>query len=268
MTLTKLTSFTSKARVKRVAWVVVLLAALAGVTVMTAWASQLNADRASIVSGNLQVVPTVPGIPVRINEILPRPGSDWNGDGVADLGDEYIELHNSDSGSFPIGGWILNASPLPAELDAEAVAPDAYTIPEGTMLPPSGVLVFYRKMTGLALRDNGGIVDLLLPGGESYIDQFIYDSVGIDRSWSRVIDGSGGWTISCAPSPGQLNRNYPLCCPDFNGNGSVDLPDIITIAQRWNTASSDPIYDRDGDGWVTVVDVMLVLGRAGDSCSN
>jgi len=37
---------------------------------------------------------TTPVPAVVINEILPRPGSDWNGDGQINNGDEFIEVEN------------------------------------------------------------------------------------------------------------------------------------------------------------------------------
>ena len=54
-----------------------------------------------------------------------------------------------------------------------------------------------------------------------------------------------------APSAAQLP-------PDYNGNGCIDVGDIQIIAEIWGTASTDPFYDWDSDGWITVVDVMRV----------
>ncbi|MEZ4766959.1 MAG: hypothetical protein R2844_00840 [Caldilineales bacterium] len=56
-------------------------------------------------------------------------------------------------------------------------------------------------------------------------------------------------------------------CPDFDGSGAVDAPDLAAIAGRWGQTSNDPHYDRDGDGTVSVVDVMLVASRWGEICS-
>lgn len=56
-------------------------------------------------------------------------------------------------------------------------------------------------------------------------------------------------------------------CPDFDGSGAVDAGDLSAIASLWGTASSDPRFDRDGDGEVSVVDIMLVARRWQEVCS-
>lgn len=56
-------------------------------------------------------------------------------------------------------------------------------------------------------------------------------------------------------------------CPDFNASGVVDAGDINAIAGMWGAASTDPHYDRDGDGQISVVDVMLVASRWQEVCS-
>ena len=55
-------------------------------------------------------------------------------------------------------------------------------------------------------------------------------------------------------------------CPDFDGSGAVDAPDLSAIASQWGQTSNDPHYDRDGDGIISVVDVMLVARRWGEIC--
>jgi hypothetical protein len=55
-------------------------------------------------------------------------------------------------------------------------------------------------------------------------------------------------------------------CPDYNGSGVVDADDIAVIAALWATASQDRRFDLDGDGWVTVIDLMQVASRWQDLC--
>ena len=56
----------------------------------------------------------------------------------------------------------------------------------------------------------------------------------------------------------------PLCpgCGDFNGNGVIDLADIIAISERWLQTSSDPgwdsRFDLDGSGVIDMIDIMRV----------
>ncbi len=44
---------------------------------------------------------------------------------------------------------------------------------------------------------------------------------------------------------------------DFNGDGLIDVDDIIIVAGLWGELAAAP-YDRDGDGWITIVDVQPV----------
>jgi hypothetical protein len=55
-------------------------------------------------------------------------------------------------------------------------------------------------------------------------------------------------------------------CPDYNGSGVVDADDIAVIAALWATASQDRRFDLDGDGWVSVTDLMQVASRWQELC--
>jgi hypothetical protein len=60
------------------------------------------------------------------------------------------------------------------------------------------------------------------------------------------------------------------CDVDFNGNGEVDVEDIMLVASRWNSSvgdgNYDPAYDLDDDGDIDVVDIMLVTTHWGELC--
>jgi len=49
---------------------------------------------------------------------------------------------------------------------------------------------------------------------------------------------------------------------DFNGDGRIGDDDISMVTSRWNTCDGesgyDPFFDRDGDGCITVLDIMAV----------
>jgi len=57
---------------------------------------------------------------------------------------------------------------------------------------------------------------------------------------------------------------------DFNGDEQVDLNDIQAVASRWRMVYTDPAwnprYDLNGDGIITVVDIMLVVAHWGETC--
>ncbi len=65
---------------------------------------------------------------------------------------------------------------------------------------------------------------------------------------------------------GSTSSRAQLPPPDYNGNGCIDAGDIQIIAELWGAAITDPLYDRDGDGRITVVDVMQVAALWQSNC--
>ncbi|MBC8447312.1 MAG: hypothetical protein H8D78_06140, partial [Chloroflexi bacterium] len=58
---------------------------------------------------------------------------------------------------------------------------------------------------------------------------------------------------------------------DLDGDGDVDIVDIMLVASRWHTAEGDPdyvaAYDLDGNGVIDIVDIMLVAIHWGENCT-
>lgn len=61
-------------------------------------------------------------------------------------------------------------------------------------------------------------------------------------------------------------RPAAFFCPDYNGNGTVDAEDVGAQAARWASPSHDRRFDLDGDGWLSVTDIMLVADRWQEAC--
>jgi hypothetical protein len=55
----------------------------------------------------------------------------------------------------------------------------------------------------------------------------------------------------------KLDTSSDRACCDFDGDGVVDVDDIITIAGLWGQEAAAP-YDQDDDGWITIVDIQRV----------
>lgn len=88
-----------------------------------------------------------------------------------------------------------------------------------------------------------------------------------------VVSGSGQRTArsydgdsSAAPLLHVGYRLPPTCeTLDVDGNGWVDVRDVMVVASRWGTA--EPAYDFDGNGVVDGADVQDVAVRWGDICT-
>ena len=113
-----------------------------------------------------------------LNEFLPHPKNDWNADGVANFGDEYIEVINLGSVDLNLKGW---------RLDTGLNSPTTYTLPD-TLLKPRGIAVFFGSQTGISLSDGGGTVRLLRTDGRIF-DAFTYPAV--ERAGTDLVPAAG-----------------------------------------------------------------------------
>ena len=129
-----------------------------------------------------------------------------------------------------------------------------------------------------------------------YDDGSGYDWHGLPLDW----DGSDGWTsvwetsgvedqgsigfwiyifdyagnMGAYSHGGIILDRVPPCVlfGDFTCDCDVDAQDIQEIASRWRMvetdANWDALYDVNGDGIITVVDIMLVVAHWGESCQS
>jgi hypothetical protein len=131
---------------------------------------------------------------VRLNEVLPVPGgTDWDGNGIADELDEWIELYNAGTTQVDLGRWLI---------DNAQNGSAAYQIPAGVVLDPGAFLVLHRQKTGIILHDDGGKVRLVDTSGR-VVDEVTFGTVDADASYN--LSESGSWYVSPLPSPGMLN---------------------------------------------------------------
>lgn len=195
--------------------------------------------------------PTLIPIPPRpiINEILPRPGYDWNQDGKADVLDEFIEIKNLTVIDMNLSGWKL-----------DVVGGPTFPLPNVT-LKPGEHIVFYSSQTNLLLSDGGATVRLLNSSGKIY-DAYTYTFAREeDKSICRLPDGNvfNGWYEDCTPTPGTNNTREGTVPSSPNGNTSspvCDLPDTIPSdfflaecrgygANIWNPYYWDQLNEQD-----------------------
>ena len=183
-----------------------------------------------------------------INEFLPHPYTDWNGDGIANTGDEFIELINMSTLSINLKDWRLD--------NGVGGASTPFSLPDVTLLPRQ-ILNFYHADSGLGLSDGGSTVRLLRPSGQTG-DIFTYPYVDtIDKSWCRLPDGTGPWTFGCHPTPGKLNKPYGSAPNPQAGSTEADLfclehaaPQAVLFAECDSFGTKLWEYIINGEFWM------------------
>lgn len=197
-------------------------------------------------------VPTpVPPPPlIAINEFVPRPGRDWNNDGVINAGDEYIELINHGVIDVNLSGYSLD--------DEANIGSSPFRLPSITMRPGER-RVFYGSETGLLLSDGGDGVRLILPNGQLG-DAYNYRVVRFpDQSFCRLPDNGGldDWNENCFPTPGLPNsQSGSTVNPPSSSGGQPLCPIADTLPEDFVLAECllfgggvwNPAY-WDEQGW-------------------
>jgi hypothetical protein len=194
----------------------------------THWNStDTEAHQVTTSSGILRTpTPTRPPTPlpppplIGINEFVPRPGHDWNNDGVINTNDEYIELINHGVIDVNLSGYSLD--------DEVNIGSNPFRLPSIT-LRPGERRVFYGSETGLLLSDGGDGVRLLKPNGQLG-DAYNYTIVRFpDQSYCRLPDNGGldDWNKNCFPTPGLQNS---LSSSTVNPPTSGDAPNLCPVA--------------------------------------
>jgi len=186
---------------------------------------------------------------VAINEFMPRPGRDWNNDGLINTGDEFIELINHGTISVNISGWTLD--------DEANLGSEPYVLPS-RVLQPGERVVYYGSVTGLLLSDGGDGVRLLKPNG-SLIDALNYSVVSYpDQSFCRLPDNGGldDWNRNCYPTPGLANSLGGAPGSSTSGVDDSLCPVADTLPLDFYLAECNPfgnnIWSRfywDNTGW-------------------
>lgn len=178
----------------------------------------------------------LPHARIYVNEFLPQPKGDWNGDGEANTDDEWLELFNAGNSPVDLGGYRLD--------DAAGGGSIPYTIPAGALIPARGFLVFFHFETKIALNDTGDDVRLLYADGAT-ADSISYSSAKPDRSFSRYPDGAAFFTSDCAPSPYAINCSVaPTLTPT-----PPPYPQGILVNEFMPQPHADWNHDGSRDSW-------------------
>lgn len=196
---------------------------------------------------------SVPPQFITLNECLPAPKTvDFNHDGQVNSLDEYIELYNPNPFPVALAGWALD--------DRAEGGSRPWPLPDDTIIPAHGFLLFFRAETGIALNNDADSVRLLAPDGRE-VDAFTYTQTASDTPWSRMEDGVGTWTMDYPPSPGGPNlaptpTPTPLPPPPPN---QIALNEVLPAPKA---------KDWDGDGVAGYLDEWVELYYWGDAAAN
>lgn len=142
------------------------------------------------------------GPDVVLNEVLPLPASDWNGDGMTGPGDSFVELYNRGDAPRSVANWSLSGGGA------------TFTFARGgaSVVAPGGYLVVFGSASGASLLQPGGGDLALVSSGGDTVDACRYPAASPDVAYARLPDGSGGWSAA-PPTPGKANAAVPVPTP-------------------------------------------------------
>ena len=228
-----------KAGVKRILWILLAAAVIAGAVAFDALLPRIGSDteEAPAPTEEPREAP-----PVRINEI-----SASNETHPADDGEFYdwVELYNVSGKDADISGWGLS------DRDDQV----KYLFPEGTVIPADGYLVTWcaktldrKDLAWFGISVNGGdSVCLFAPDG--YVEESVLvPATGKGLSYSLFSDGN--WKTTLTPTPGEENTWTDPVDPydPILENCRVRISELM---------ASNRITLRDSDGdypdWVELV---------------
>ena len=200
------------------------------------------------------VLPLAALASMKINEVLPAPASDWDGDLQADSKkDEWVEIVNDGPTTVDGSRYLLLNGESKALVYgfAGAMPPGAHTTAYG-----SDATLWESEnghsAIGLSLNNSGDVVWLAeVVGSDTVaIDSLSYSSsqVGYDVSLGRLPDGSSVWVLFDHFSPMGGNDADPT---PGAGNSTDPAPHILEVAQ-------DPPYPTQDDS-------VHITIRAGDA---
>jgi hypothetical protein len=205
--------------------------------------------------------PGVYPVGISLNEYMPDPASDWDGSGIADENDEYIELYNANDFAVDLSGWRLDDMD-----DGLRAGPDGsppYSLPAGTTVPARGFLLFFRSQTGIALNNDGDWVRLLRPDG-AVVEEVEYSSTRDDQAASKTVDGGDAWTRSYPPTPGGSNTPGGTPTPTPTATPLLTPTPVATTVRLNEVLPSPRDVDWDGNGAASYLDEWIELANLGD----
>jgi hypothetical protein len=149
---------------------------------------------------------------VLLNEVLPAPAADHNGDGNVDGKDEFIELYNPGTQPVSLAGWQLSDN------TGDANPARRFTFGSGELLKGGERRILWQAESWINLNVENDFVRLLRPDG-SEADQVRWDEKPPRRrSLSRYPDGEA-WINDAQVTPGEPNARAQEDIATFDYEG-------------------------------------------------
>jgi hypothetical protein len=168
---------------------------------------------------------------VRLNEIMPAPGKDWDGNALFSArDDEWVELVNTSALTLDLSQYfITDADSTIRWAGAGTIAPNEHRVVYGS----DAVLWQHdhgRAIAGLSLANAGDTVRLWQAAGADtlLIESYTFDAhqAGTDRAIGRMPDGAGTeWQLfdGLDPYTGSLEPKGNGCNPTPKLTNACDL---------------------------------------------
>jgi len=175
---------------------------------------------------------------ILINEILARPDSGQV---------EFIELYNHSAIEVDISGCHLS----------DNAATNKFTIPAGTILPPAGMVVFYRSQYGFGLNAGGESVYLRSPDNRRVLDAVRFQAQARGFSWGRYPDGAPALSELMEPTPGM--QNAPMFIRDVVINEIMYAPISGNDDDQYVELYNKGTNNLDISGWKFVDGIQFTF---------
>ncbi|MGC8830599.1 MAG: lamin tail domain-containing protein [Verrucomicrobiia bacterium] len=114
---------------------------------------------------------------------------------------DFIELYNHSNEPVDVSGCYLADNKNPLSPDSQK-----FRIPNGTVIPPRGFVVFNQNQMGLALNSAGESIVLWNPQADMIIDAVRFEAQDVNVSSGRYPDGADEFYPLKTPTPGATNN--------------------------------------------------------------
>ena len=176
---------------------------------------------------------------------------------------------------FALGIVLLIAVTVADRADAQCADPNNSRFPDHVMLCPRGDIPVDGKVTGpagqvcigypVSLNFKGPALTSLTPSpGYSFPVETTSVQAGGMVTFNPAVGGCGaaGYIEYTDPWGFVLGRTGSIVTADLDGNGQVNLSDVVIFAGAYS-GPYDPCIDFNGDGVVSLPDIVLFAQHYG-----